>query len=139
VAPRSEDEAWREIVENYGDSPAWEDEPPAEPAPRPVARPPDDPDAWHITFEAADRGEREEERFVPPDPPPVPLAEPRRMLAWAGLFVSPAILLVAVVIGWRFPGWASTLLVGWFVGGFVYLVAKMPRGPRDPGDDGAQV
>ena len=31
------------------------------------------------------------------------------------------------------------LLVGGFVGGFVYLVTRMPRGPRDPADDGARL
>lgn len=137
MTPRNEEEAWREIVENYGEPPVWEDEPPAEPAPpRAIPRPPDDPDVWHI----ADRtDEDEEERFVPPEPPPVPLAEPKRMAAWAGLFVSPTVLLIAVVVGTTLPGWLSTLLVGWFVGGFLYLVAKMPRGPRDPGDDGARI
>ena len=35
------------------------------------------------------------------------------------------------------PG--EVTLVASFVGGFIYLAASMPRGPRDPGDDGAVV
>jgi len=37
------------------------------------------------------------------------------------------------------PGWLAKGLVAWFVGGFVYLVLHMDRGPRDPWDDGARV
>jgi hypothetical protein len=33
-------------------------------------------------------------------------------------------------------GWA---LVGWFVGGFAYLVFVMPKAPRDPWDDGSRI
>ena len=33
----------------------------------------------------------------------------------------------------------SYALVAWFVGGFTYLVLQMPRGPRDPEDDGARL
>jgi hypothetical protein len=33
-------------------------------------------------------------------------------------------------------GWS---LVAWFVGGFLYLVATMPRSPREPWDDGSRV
>jgi hypothetical protein len=50
-------------------------------------------------------------------------------------------MLLGIVLGWTFPSWVSALLVSGFVGGFVYLVATMPRG-RDrgwPGDDGAVV
>ena len=38
---------------------------------------------------------------------------------------------VAPIIGWA--------LVGWFVGGFGYLVRHMPRSPRDPWDDGSRI
>ena len=83
--------------------------------------------AWH-----------EEEHFVPPEPPPVPRATPARRLAWLGLFVPPLVMLAAVAFGWVLPDWASMLLVSGFVGGFVFLVATMPRDRRD-GDDGAVV
>jgi hypothetical protein len=35
------------------------------------------------------------------------------------------------------PTSVAWLLIGGFLGGFGYLVAQMPRGPRDPFDDGA--
>ncbi|MGN6578145.1 MAG: hypothetical protein ACTHKG_20930 [Nocardioides sp.] len=83
----------------------------------------------------------DEGHFVPPEPPPLPTLEPRRKLAWISLFGAPAMLLLAVVFGWHYPSWLGTLLVLGFVGGFVYLVATMPRNrPGDwGGDDGAGV
>lgn len=82
-----------------------------------------------------------EGHFVPPAPPPVPLPEPRRRMAWIGLFGAPALMLLGIVLGWAFPSWVSALLVSAFVGGFVYLVATMPRDGRGhwPDDDGAVV
>lgn len=130
--PRDEDEVWRDIVENYGEAPSVEEAPPVvDPSPRSDAVDPDEVyevDPW-----------AEEERFVPPPAPPVPLAEPPRLLAWIGLFGSPTLLLLALVIGWQLPGWLSTLLIGSFIGGFGYLVATMNREPRDPGDNGARI
>ncbi len=71
----------------------------------------------------------------------MPVLDPRRRAAWAGLFGSPFLMLVAVVLGWRLPGWLMLGLAGAFVGGFVYLIATMPN--RRPGDgsgsDGAVV
>jgi hypothetical protein len=128
VQPDSEDEAWRSIVENYGDRAD------VDPSEAPIVPAPDD---------AEPAGEPEpvweEERFVPPPPPPLPRVAPDRMLAWSGLFGSPTVLLTALVLGFHLPGWLAYLLVAWFVGGFVYLVVQMPSGPRDPGDDGARL
>lgn len=118
-----EDDAWRAIVENYGDhptveaAPAWSDlseEPPAE-----------NPDP--------------EDSFVPPEAPRIERTTPPRTAAWSGLFLAPGLLLLALLLGISLPAWVGYLLVAWFVGGFGYLVATMPRGARDPGDDGARL
>ena len=127
MEPQSEDDAWRSIVEHYGERVPIE---PQEPAVDPVAEP---------AGEAAARRDGAEERFVPPPPPPLPRVAPDRLLAWTGVFGPPVVLLVAVVTGLHLPGWLGYLLVGGFVGGFVYLVSRMPRGPRDPADDGARL
>lgn len=130
--PRDEDEVWRDIVDNYGDAPSVEETAPVvEPEAGSNLVEPDEvynPDPWE-----------DEGRFVPPPAPPVPLAEPPRLLAWMGLFGSPTLLLIALVIGFQLPSWASTLLIMAFIGGFAYLVATMDREPRDPGDDGARI
>ena len=133
MSSRDEDEAWRQIVANYGDVPSVDDAPRPEPSGEYVVENdlPDEADA-PIPWE-------DEGRFVPPPPPPVPRPEPRRGLAWAGLFGAPVILLVALVFGVYLPGWLSLLLVAGFIGGFGYLVATMSNDPRDPGDDGARV
>ena len=130
--PRSnEDEAWRAIVENYGDRAELEptDAPAPEPAPQPVA--------FEVPAELAPSYDAE--RFVPPPPPPLPHVPRDRMLAWVGLFGSPTVLLTALVLGIRIPSLIGYLLVAAFIGGFVYLVVQMPRGPHDPWDDGARL
>jgi hypothetical protein len=93
--------------------------PPAAPAPRPVE-------------------DEDDEHFVPPPPPPLPKVEPRRKLAWIGLFGAPALGLLLLVLGLVVPPWVEVGLVAAFVGGFGYLVATMGS-PPDPwsGDDGA--
>ena len=137
--PRAaQDAAWRQIVENYGDRPLIDDdhdEPDDQagslelaPEPAPELRP-----APLVRAEAA------EEHFVPPPPPPVPTAEPRRLLAWLGLFGAPVIVLVALLLRISIPSWFGLMLMAWFVGGFVFLVASMHDTPRDEDDDGAVV
>jgi hypothetical protein len=83
----------------------------------------------------------DDDRFVPPVPPPLPRLDPLTKGAWAALFGGPAYLLVAVMVGWQVPGWAAFCAVAAFVGGFATLVVHMgERPPRDSGpDDGAVV
>jgi hypothetical protein len=128
--PRSnEDEAWRAIVENYGDRAELDAD--EVPAPEPA------PDANVVPAELA--GVHEEDRFVPPPPPPLPHVPRDRLIAWAGLFGSPTVLLTALVLGIELPSLIGYLLVAAFIGGFVYLVLQMPRGPHDPFDNGARL
>jgi hypothetical protein len=128
--PRSnEDEAWRAIVENYGDRAELD----ADEAP--VAAPTPDPFAVPAELTAA----HNEERFVPPPPPPLPHVPRDRLVAWSGLFGAPTVLLTALVLGIRLPSLVGYLLIAAFIGGFVYLVVQMPRGPHDPYDDGARI
>jgi len=154
VGPKlDEDAAWRSIVEHYGDRVDLSDiEPsPAEPAapaaPATPTEPPEEPRftvferRWEPEPLNTDATWDDEGHFVPPVPPPLPKLEPRRRLAWAGLFGSPLLMLVAVVFGWQFPNWLSFVLVGGFLGGFGYLIATMPRtrGEDGSGDNGAVV
>ena len=133
-----------DIVAHYGERPALSEpvHPPRElPREPPRERRTVDPalfDRSHL--EPAERAAPEhEEHFVPPEPPPVPRGTPARRLAWLGLFVPPMLMLAAVVFGWTFAGWFSMMLVAGFVGGFVFLVATMPRGGGDDWGDGAVV
>jgi hypothetical protein len=124
-----EDEAWRAIVENYGDRAELD----PDEVPPPVPTPP--PLEARVELGASD----DEDRFVPPEPPPLPTVPRDRMLAWVGLFGSPTVLLVALVLGVHLPTLVAYLLIGGFIGGFLYLVVHMPRGPHDPWDDGARI
>lgn len=139
---RDDDEAlaqereWQAIVENFGERAVLrpEDEAPeaVAPAPRPEAydATSDDP------VEERDAVPADEE-FVPPTPPPIPRPPTDRLLAWLGVFGVPTLVLVFVVLGIGVPAWAGLLLAAAFIGGFVYLVVRLPGSPRDPWDDGA--
>ncbi len=137
--------AWQAIVDNYGDRAEIDDPPPAEP-PAPAA--PAAPTApfggrfGDLVGGVRDDDEdlsADEDTFEPPPPPPLPRVAPDRLAAWIGVFGSPGVLFTAVILGIEVPSLLLYLLVVGFVGGFIYLVYRMPRGPRDPWDDGAQV
>lgn len=137
-----EDAAWREIVAHYGEPPS-EAQPAAEPEPprtesrderlRGLFRP-----SWSEPLNTEASWD-DEGHFVPPDPPPVQATDPRRRAAWAGLFGSPFLMVVAVVLGWQLPGWFLLGLAGAFAGGFVYLVATMKNRRGGDSGDGAVV
>ncbi len=155
---RNDDEAWQAIVENYGDRPQvpdevatsddlsaaghteWpdqsSDQPTDQSSDQATGQAPRSPDegTWGPGLQGLD-----EDRFVPPEPPPLPRPSRDRAIAWAGLFGSPAVLLLCLVLGISLPRLVAYGLVAGFVGGFCYLVWQMPRGPRDPYDDGAVV
>ena len=130
---RAHDEAWQAIVDNFGDRAELDEPGPAPVAPTPAPAPVPEP----VDVRAAAYDEAE--RFVPPPPPPLPRPEPKRAVAWAGLFGAPVLALLAIVVGIDLPPLLDYLLIGWFVGGFVYLIATMSRTPRDPWDDGSRI
>jgi hypothetical protein len=140
-----EEAAWRSIVEHYGDRAEIEDDPAPAQDPPAVATAPEVFDRSYLDAQQA-RAEAEqpawsdEGHYVPPEPPPVPRGTPARRLAWLGLFGAPVAMLAAVVFGWVFPPWLVLMMVVAFIGGFVFLVATMPRDRDDwSGDDGAVV
>ena len=132
-----DDDVWQAIVDNYGEragarvrgrraagdrrrSPRRAVEPAA---------------SWDDPYPDSDWST---DRFVPPTSPAAPAPTTDRLFAWLGVFGSPVVLLVCLVFGIDLPQLVAYLLVAAFVGGFLYLVVQMPRGPRDPDDDGAQ-
>jgi hypothetical protein len=123
-----DDAAWRDIIANYGDRQVI-DAPAPESQPEGAPRSEDPPEL----AEAASS----EERYVPPPPPPLPRVPTDRLVAWLGVLGAPVVLLVATIFRAPLPTVVPWLLVLAFLGGFGYLVAQMPRGPRDPFDDGA--
>jgi hypothetical protein len=140
----SDEDAWRAIVENYGERVELDEEPPAQPPAQPPAEqrlerlftPLPQPER----AEPDDLDDEPDDAFVPPTPPPLPKLPPDRLLAWLGLFGSPSVLLFCVVLDVYLPPWLGYLLVASFIGGFVYLVVKMPRRDDiDPWDDGARL
>jgi len=152
ITPGSRDEEllWRSIVDNYGDRVTLDpttDEPTGEPPKEPT----EEPTATHVPAPSPEEQPAEardwldayddpEDHFVPPEPERVPTPEPRRLIAWAGVFGVPVAVLVLVVLQVSLPPWASMLCLAWFVGGFGYLVATMRREPPDNDwDDGARL
>jgi hypothetical protein len=133
VSTGREDEAWRSIVDNYGERPQLDDEP--------FQEAPERPESGHEAAPApvAD-DDPPEERFVPPVPPPAPRLPLRKRLAWLAVLGSPTLLVLAVLVSYDIPTLLGYALVAGFVGGFVYLVATMQRSDeRDPWDDGSQI
>ncbi len=110
-----EDAAWRAIVENYDARPdpggfrrrrVAAPEPPPPPAAA-LAGPGVFDRTYLESLPGGDAGAaswHDEGHFVPPEPPPMPRATPARRLAWLGLFGSPLLMLLAVVLGWSYPG-----------------------------------
>ncbi|MGW0965301.1 hypothetical protein [Streptomyces sp. NPDC002516] len=83
-----------------------------------------------------DFDEDDEGHFVPPEPPPLPAADTTAKFAWLGVLGGPALLLLAVLLGWDMTWWLTTLGVGGFLGGFATLVTRMKdddEGHDDPG------
>jgi hypothetical protein len=125
----ADDAAWRSIIDNYGERPeVGDDEPPVEVPPSPRDVYPDESPPELVEAE---------DHFVPPPPPPLPRPAPPRLLAWLGLFGVPTFVLVCLVTGLNLPTWMGLILMVWFVGGFVYLVASMRPSTGDEYDDGA--
>ncbi len=126
--PRSnEDEAWRAIVENYGDRPGWTR------SRCPTSRARHSPtESDRLPGASVDARTCARTGSCPRAPPPLPRVPRDRMLAWAGLFGSPTSC-SCLVAGIDIPPLLGYLLVGAFVGGFLYLVVQMPRGPPTPG------
>jgi hypothetical protein len=135
--------AWQAIVDNYGERVELETPEQAEhdPGPAPDGEDDEDDDRYDGRYDDAydEIDLVDDDRFVPDRPPPVPMPPADRLLAWLGVFCSPAVLLVFLVFSIGMPSWLGWLLVAWFVGGFCYLVIRTPGSPRDPWDDGARV
>jgi hypothetical protein len=82
----------------------------------------------------------DDDRYHPPDPPPLPKGDLVGLLAWAGVLLGPAFLLFAGVFWRGAPRMWLALAVLAFVGGFVTLVLRLPADRDDSdGDDGAVV
>jgi hypothetical protein len=142
-----EEDAWRQIVAHYGDAPAFPDEPdPDEPdaaepdAAEATAGEPGEPDRRvDVPVEEVAPEPLDEDRFVPPEPPPIPRPQGSRLVAWLGVFGAPILLAVCAIANFRLSSFISSLLVVWFLGGFGYLVWQMPKDRDDPYDDGARL
>ncbi|MHC0431101.1 hypothetical protein ACX6XY_13055 [Streptomyces sp. O3] len=76
----------------------------------------------------------DEGHFVPPEPPPLPEADPTAKGAWLAVIGGPVLMLLAVLLGWEMTWWLTTLGVGGFIGGFATLVYRM-NGDDDEHDD----
>lgn len=135
--PEEQDSAWQKIVENYGER--AELDAADDPVEVVIEREPDLHDEDPVGSSLFDDAIDEIDGFVPDSPPPVPMPPPDRFLAWLGVFGSPTVLLVFLVLGIGMPQILGWILVGGFVLGFCYLVFTLPRSPRDPWDDGAVV
>ncbi len=144
LAQGNDDLTWAQIVAGY-DTPTA-----STVAPWPVYEDVDavateDPEAptTLLPHEPSTRFERpaDEDRFVPPQPPPLPHLSAADQLSWLALIGGPAILVAAAVFSLVLPSWVTLIAALGFIGGFVSLVVRMDRGSDryDDPDNGAQV
>ena len=80
-----------------------------------------------------------QERFVPPEPPPITSTDLPSRLAWIGVIGGPLFLLIAALVWRTLPTFVVIGALAAFIGGFVTLVARLPRDRGDGSDDGAVV
>jgi hypothetical protein len=104
----------------------------------PRHRLPDGGDAG-FGYPGLDEPDDAEERFVPPDPPPITSTDLVSRLAWLGVIGGPLFLLIAALVAHELPTLVVLAALTAFIGGFVTLVARLPRDRGDGGDDGAVV
>ncbi|MEU0387686.1 hypothetical protein [Streptomyces chartreusis] len=83
-----------------------------------------------------DFDEDDEGHFVPPEPPPLPSADPTAKFAWLGVLGGPVLLMLAVLLGWEMTWWLATLGIGGFLGGFATLVMRMRTDDEEDDDPG---
>ncbi|GAB3262978.1 hypothetical protein [Kineosporia babensis] len=82
--------------------------------------------------------EPEPQGYEPPEPPPLPRGDLIGRLAWAAVIGGPLFMLMSVLI-WRPPQLFILIALAAFAGGFVTLVARMPKHRDDEDDDGAVI
>lgn len=78
-----------------------------------------------------------DDRFVPPEPPPLPRGDARSRLAWAGALGGPLFFLLSLLIWRSVPNILLAAAALAFVAGFITLVARLPDHRDDGWDDGA--
>jgi hypothetical protein len=76
----------------------------------------------------------EEEGFVPPTPPPLELGMATKA-AWLLGLGGPLYLVLATVLHWDTPQWASLMCILAGIAGFGYLVSRLKDRPDDDDDD----
>jgi hypothetical protein len=81
----------------------------------------------------------DQDRFVPPDPPPITSTDLPSRLAWLGVIGGPMFLLIAALVWRTLPTVVVIIALAAFIGGFITLVARLPRDRGDGSDDGAVV
>ncbi len=83
--------------------------------------------------------EEPEERFIPPEPPPLPKVDMIGRLAWTGTIGGPLLLFGGVLAPGLVGPAAVTVGIAAFVLGFLTLVLRSPNEPEDGWDDGSAV
>ena len=154
---RDEEDAWRSIVENFGERALLDDElpsaeldpedltPPETPRAAPDSPGPFVPGPEHEYAEpprdtpAEPHAMHDVEGSFRPPTPPLPYVPPKRLLAWATLTLVPVLMIVLSLLDHAPRGLLALTMACAWIGAFGYLVWTMPDEPRDPFDNGARV
>jgi hypothetical protein len=99
----------------------------------------DVPGAYDVDDAEPEEPDDPQDRFVPPEPPPITSTSLPSRLAWVGVIGAPLFLLIAALVWRALPTLVVIGALAAFIGGFVTLVARLPRDRGDGDDDGAVV
>lgn len=116
-----DESAWEAIVADLGD-----DLPDAPPPP-----PPQPAQPAYIDDEA--------DRFIPPEPPPIPRPDVIGRFAWAGVLGGPLLLFIGILLPDVIGPEVVIMGILAFAAGFLTLALRHPHEPEDGWDDGSAV
>ncbi|MFL6238044.1 MAG: hypothetical protein ACJ735_00935 [Actinomycetes bacterium] len=143
----TEDEKWASIVASLQSTPTTDDAPwPAiedevtdREVDRAEPRAADDAPAYRSRPEISD--DDDEDHFVPPDPAPLPPANPVTKYGWTALLGGIVLLVVPALFGHAIGSSLLAIAIIAIIGGFLTLVLRLKDGPPDDTgpDDGAVV
>ncbi|GAB2680304.1 hypothetical protein [Thalassiella azotivora] len=140
-APPTGDGTWRDddVPADDGEDDGWGDDEWDAPRSHVGGQAALDVGAHQDAVAARSAAAEDDERYVPPEPPPLPTGDTVSRLAWGAVLGAPLFFLLAALFWRSAPTILVVAAVAAFVAGFATLVLRMPDRDDDDPDEGAVV